>query len=263
MNQSKLILLIVGAAAIVFVGIFLAYQPKNTGKDAGGSVSVKTQPESGAPAKSAQGNQAEDLQKTKAPPDQAQSFSGCPDGQNITQTDERGRFKPTLDISNKTAVLDTSMGKIAIQIYDKDAPKTAENFICLIKKGYYNGVSFHRVARNFVIQAGDPTGTGAGGKSVYGDTFEDELYPDAPSYQAGYKKGVVAMANRGKNTNSSQFFIMLADRELLKNYTIFGKVISGLDVVDKIGAVPINPGPLGPEDGAPKTKIIIKSATIK
>lgn len=193
----------------------------------------------------------------------SQASSGCPNGQDVNSTDPvTGRFKPTIDISNKTVTLQTSMGNIIIELYDKDAPKTVENFICLAEKGYYNNVIFHRVAHGFVIQGGDPTGTGSGGQSIYGSPFEDELYPDTPSYQAGYLKGVVAMANSGANTNGSQFFIMLADHpELPHNYTIFGKVISGQDVVDKIGSLPVTPV-FGPDDGAPTQKVYIQKAVV-
>ena len=100
---------------------------------------------------------------------------------------------------------------------------------------FRSGVIFHRVIKGFMIQGGDPTGTGMGGP---GYKFEDELNPSTESYKAGYKKGVVAMANSGKNTNGSQFFIMLEDVPLEKNYTIFGKVVSGQEVVDKIGNLP-------------------------
>lgn len=128
--------------------------------------------------------------------------------------------------------LSTNFGDITFETYNNDAPKTVENFVALSKKGFYNGVIFHRVIKGFMIQGGDPTGTGMGGP---GYKFEDELNPSTPSYKAGYKKGVVAMANAGPNTNGSQFFIMLADYLLPNNYTIFGKVVSGQDVVDKIG----------------------------
>lgn len=173
-------------------------------------------------------------------------------------------FTPVIDIKNKTAVLDTSMGTIEAQLYDKDAPMTVQNFVCLIQKGYYDGITFHRVAHNFVVQAGDPTGTGSGGDSIYGGPFADELNPNAPSYKAGYVKGVLAMANAGPNTNTSQFFILTADHpELPHNYTIFGKVTVGMDVVDKIGSVPVKPGVFGPDDGAPLTPITINRASIK
>jgi peptidyl-prolyl cis-trans isomerase A (cyclophilin A) len=147
--------------------------------------------------------------------------------------------------SMNTITIETSMGKIVFQTYNDDAPKTVENFITLANKGFYNGVIFHRVISGFMIQGGDPTGTGTGGP---GYQFEDELNPNTPSYKAGYQKGVVAMANAGPNTNGSQFFIMLENNPLPNAYTIFGKVISGQDVVDSIGKVKTNSGdkPLSP-----------------
>lgn len=168
-----------------------------------------------------------------------------------------------VDTANKFVTLDvTNFGQIKLQLYDKDAPKTVENFLRLVNSNYYSCITFHRVAKGFVIQAGDPTGTGSGGDSAFGGTFADELNPSTPSYKAGYVKGVLAMANRGPNTNSSQFFIMLADGNLPHSYTIFGKVASGLDVVDKIGKVDINPGQFGATDGAPKVPVVISKATI-
>jgi cyclophilin family peptidyl-prolyl cis-trans isomerase len=134
-----------------------------------------------------------------------------------------------------SAAIHTAKGDIVVQLYNQDAPKTVTNFATLGKKGYYDGLTFHRVEPGFVIQGGDPNGNGTGGYSIYGQTFTDELDPNTPSYQAGYKEGVVAMANRGPNTNGSQFFIMLADNaQLPKNYTIFGKVTSGMEVVKQI-----------------------------
>ncbi|OGE81639.1 MAG: peptidylprolyl isomerase [Candidatus Doudnabacteria bacterium RIFCSPHIGHO2_01_FULL_43_23] len=151
-------------------------------------------------------------------------------------TSETDKYK------NKIAVLKTSMGDIELAFFPEDAPKAVENFIRLAESGYYNGVTFHRVVKDFVIQGGDPTGTGAGGESVFGPTFEDELDPSTPSYQRGYKKGVLAMANSGPNTNGSQFFILLKDNPLPHLYTIFGEVLSGQDVVDKIGLVEVGLG---------------------
>jgi len=136
--------------------------------------------------------------------------------------------------SMNTITLDTNMGKIVFETYNSDAPKTVENFITLAKKGFYDGIIFHRVIDGFMIQGGDPTGTGMGGP---GYKFADELDPNTASYKAGYQKGVVAMANSGPNTNGSQFFIMLQDYPLPNSYTIFGKVISGQEVVDAIGKV--------------------------
>ena len=161
------------------------------------------------------------------------------DDENINDTQmtsETDKYK------NKIAVLKTSMGDIELAFFPEDAPKAVENFIRLAESGYYNGVTFHRVVKDFVIQGGDPTGTGAGGESVFGPTCEDELDPSTPSYQRGYKKGVLAMANSGPNTNGSQFFILLKDNPLPHLYTIFGEVLSGQDVVDKIGLVEVGLG---------------------
>src|SRR3989344_1881555 len=119
----------------------------------------------------------------------------------------------------------------------KEKSEEVKNNIDLANKGFYNGIIFHRVIKGFMIQGGDPTGTGRGGP---GYTFEDELNPNTESYKNGYKRGVVAMANSGPNTNGSQFFIMHEDTPLPHSYTIFGKVISGMDVVDTIANVPVD-----------------------
>lgn len=137
--------------------------------------------------------------------------------------------------------LQTSLGDIKLEFYPNDAPKAVENFIKLASKGFYDGVTFHRVIPGFMIQGGDPLSKDANpdndGTGGPGYMFADELNTNTPSYQVGYKKGVLAMANAGPNTNGSQFFIMLADYPLPHNYTIFGKVVSGQEVVDKIGLV--------------------------
>ncbi len=139
----------------------------------------------------------------------------------------------------------TNLGDISFTTYDADAPLAVQNFINLAKKGFYTNVVFHRVIKGFMIQGGDPTGTGTGGP---GYSFKDELDPNTGSYKEGYKRGVVAMANAGPNTNGSQFFIMLQDTPLPHAYTIFGKVVSGQDVVDAIGNVKTdgNDRPLNP-----------------
>lgn len=150
--------------------------------------------------------------------------------------------------------LSTNFGDIVVQTIPSDAPKASTNFISLVEKGFYNNLTFHRVIKGFMIQGGDPKGTGTGGP---GYTFEDELDPNTPSAKAGYKKGVLAMANSGPNTNGSQFFIMLADYPLPHNYTIFGNVIGGQSVVDKIGLTKTGANDL------PVTPVIIKSAMVK
>ncbi len=133
---------------------------------------------------------------------------------------------PEAERTNKIVKIETDKGEIVIELYGDTAPKAVSNFITLIQSGFYNGLTFHRREEGFVIQGGDPNGNGTGGP---GYTFEDEL---TDSY--AYNRGIVAMANRGEDTNGSQFFIMLANVPLPKKYTIFGNVISGLDVVDQI-----------------------------
>src|SRR5437016_974443 len=128
------------------------------------------------------------------------------------------------------ATLHTNQGAIAIELFDDDAPKTVENFVSLARKGFYDGVIFHRVIPDFMIQGGDPTGTGSGGP---GYTFEDEFNDH------GVERGALAMANAGPNTNGSQFFIVTADAcpWLDGLHTVFGQVTSGMDVVDTISHV--------------------------
>src|SRR5215831_16135901 len=140
-------------------------------------------------------------------------------------------------MANRTAVIQTNKGTIRAELLEADAPKTTENFITLAQRGYYDGIIFHRVIRNFMIQGGDPTGTGRGGESAWGGRFDDEIERGSEVYKNGYRAGVVAMANAGPNTNGSQFFIMHTDNPLPPNYTIFGRVTQGQDVVNAIAAV--------------------------
>ena len=165
--------------------------------------------------------------------ERVEKHSSAPAAQS-QNTPAQNRNAPAPKNAGQIITLATSMGEIQFRVYDTDAPKTAENFITLAKKGFYDNLTFHRVIKGFMIQGGDPKGDGTGGP---GYTFADELNSAAASYQEGYKKGVVAMANAGPNTNGSQFFIMLADTALPHSYTIFGKVIKGQDVVDAIGSV--------------------------
>src|SRR4026208_407471 len=139
---------------------------------------------------------------------------------------------------NRTAVIQTNKGTIKFELLESDAPKTTENFISLAQRGYYDGVTFHRVIKGFMIQGGDPTGTGRGGESAAGGRFKDEINSSAAVYQRGYKAGTVAMANAGPNTNGSQFFIMHSDYGLPPNYTIFGRVTEGQEVVYAIATTP-------------------------
>ena len=154
--------------------------------------------------------------------------------------------------STYTAELETSLGNIVIELFTVKSPITVNNFVNLSNDGYYNDVIFHRVIKGFMIQGGDPSGTGHGDMGKYpGYDFEDEL--DNPM---NYEKGIVAMANRGPNTNGSQFFIMHEDYPLPYQYTIFGKVLSGLDVVDAIGNVPTG------ENDKPNEDVVILNIKI-
>lgn len=168
---------------------------------------------------------------------------------------------PQLDLASvkgPQATIKTNLGEIKIQLFEKQAPKTVNNFVQLAEKGYYDGVIFHRVIPDFMIQGGDPTGTGRGGKSIYGKAFEDEF-----SDQLFNFTGALSMANAGPNTNGSQFFIVSNEhvpanmieqmkvvgypQEIIDHYakvggtpwldhlhTVFGQVITGMDVVKKI-----------------------------
>ena len=154
------------------------------------------------------------------------------------------------------AEVNTTLGTFKIQLFASESPKTVNNFVFLSQQGYYNGVIFHRIIQSFMIQTGDPTGTGADP----GYSFADELPP-----KHSYDPGIVAMANSGPNTNGSQFFICTgADAKNLNsmpNYTQFGMVVEGMDIVQKIAAVPVGPGNPG-ETSRPVVPPVINSITI-
>ena len=154
-------------------------------------------------------------------------------------------------MDEKTIVLETNQGAIEIKLMPDVAPKACENFTKLIEKGYYNGLIFHRVIKGFMIQGGDPIGTGTGGESVWGKSFADEVNPkvqfDSP--------GILAMANSGPDSNGSQFFITTAKTGWLNmHHTIFGKVTAGYDVVEKIENTAV-----GASDKPVKTQKIVKA----
>jgi len=155
------------------------------------------------------------------------------------------------------AVIHPSMGDIELEFYNQDAPKTVKNFITLAHRKYFDGVLFHRVINRFVMQGGDPTGTGDGGESIYGKTFEDEIDSTSALYRRGYKRGIVGMANDGPNTNGSQCFIMHADYPLKPRYTIFANVVGGMDTVDKICSTKTDP------DDRPVEPVYIRKITLR
>jgi cyclophilin family peptidyl-prolyl cis-trans isomerase len=160
-------------------------------------------------------------------------------------------------MANRIAVIQTNKGTIRFELLETDSPKTTENFRLLAEKGYYDGVIFHRVIKGFMIQGGDPTGTGRGGASAWGGRFNDEIDRTSPLYQDKYRAGTVAMANAGPNTNGSQFFIMHVDYPLPPNYTKFGQVIEGQDVVNAIATTPAD------RNDKPLSDITIESVTIE
>lgn len=153
-----------------------------------------------------------------------------------------------------TASIVTSEGTIGVEFFAKDAPKTVNNFVCLARAGYFDNTPFHRIIDGFVIQGGDPTGTGSGSP---GYRFEDEPITKE------YEKGTLAMANSGPNTNGSQFFICTDNLKgkLPKNYTIFGKVVSGMDVVEKLNKTPVQKSRSG-EVSSPIEPVTLISATV-
>lgn len=142
-------------------------------------------------------------------------------------------------MEDNIVVLETNEGTIEIELMPEVAPMACKNFIGLVEKGYYDGLIFHRVIKDFMIQGGDPNGTGMGGESVWGVPFEDELSASVKFD----KPGILAMANAGPNTNGSQFFITTAPTPWLNmRHTIFGEVVAGYDVVKRIGDSPTGPG---------------------
>jgi len=154
----------------------------------------------------------------------------------VNMSDKVYDKQPDMNInmdSTYSAVIKTNLGDMTVEFFLDDAPMTVNNFVSLAKDGYYDNVIFHRVISGFMIQGGDPSGTGHGDYGKYpGYEFEDELNNQRP-----YEKGILAMANRGPNTNGSQFFIMHVDYPLPYSYTIFGSVTEGFDVIDKIASV--------------------------
>lgn len=159
-----------------------------------------------------------------------------------------------LEAANPIAIFKTTQGSFEIELRPDIAPKAVENFVTHAKNGYYDGLIFHRVIKNFMIQGGDPTGTGRGGESIWGKPFEDEFSPKA----LFDKPGILAMANAGRNTNGSQFFVTTVPTYWLNGrHTIFGYVTKGFDIVKKIENVPTARG------NKPLAEQKIESITIK
>ena len=183
-------------------------------------------------------------------------INNTPMEEEIMVYDKTYKNPPEFSIDvNKTytAEINTTSGLMTVELFTDIAPNTVNNFVALSEDGYYNNIIFHRVIKDFMIQGGDPSGTGHGEMGKYpGYEFGDELNNPMP-----YEKGILAMANRGPNTNGSQFFIMHSDYPLPYQYTIFGKVTQGLDVIDQIAMVETD------TSDKPLSDVIINSITIK
>lgn len=190
------------------------------------------------------------------------------------------QFSPVGE-DDPVVTMQTKMGDIVIRLFPEQAPKAVENFITHSKDGYYDGLTFHRVISDFMIQGGDPNGNGSGGESIWGGPFEDEFSPELANF-----RGALSMANSGPDTNGSQFFIVQAktvDEELIEQmkqagfpeiiinkykevggtpwldnkHTVFGQVIEGMDVVDKIASVEVNPTSSAPLQPVIINKIVV------
>lgn len=156
-------------------------------------------------------------------------------------------------MNHSRVILRTNYGDITLELTDDLTPRTVENFLGLIRKWYYDGVIFHRVIRDFMIQWGDPTGTGRGGESIFGEKFDDEFHPTLK-----HDKGVISMANAGPNTNGSQFFIVHAQNThyLDGRHSVFGRVIEGMEVVEDIANVPVD------RSDRPTSDVVIERAVV-
>ena len=172
---------------------------------------------------------------------------------NVVLNNNEKKYNSMSD-SITVAIIKTNMGTIEVELFADQTPKTVENFVGLAEKGYYNGIIFHRVIKDFMLQAGDPTGTGSGGASFWGGKFDDEIVSDLKHDTPG----MLSMANSGPNTNGSQFFItLIATSWLDGKHTIFGKVINGMDVVYAIGEVKTAAG------DKPVNEVVMEEVTIE
>ncbi|POS87054.1 peptidyl-prolyl cis-trans isomeras-like protein-like 2, partial [Erysiphe pulchra] len=174
-------------------------------------------------------------------------------GERALLSEEEYMLRPKRVKNKGYARIETNLGSVNIELHTDTAPRAVWNFVQLSKKGYYNGVIFHRNIPNFMIQGGDPTGTGKGGSSIWGQNFRDEF--DGPLTHDS--RGIVSMANKGKNTNSSQFFITYkATRHLDRKHTIFGRIVDGFAVLDKLEKV------TGDKENRPLEDIVMEKVVI-
>lgn len=164
-----------------------------------------------------------------------------------------------MPIDEMSVTIHTSLGDLKFEIFCDTAPRTSFNFLALVASEYYEGSNFHRNMRGFMIQGGDPEGTGKGGESIWGGTFEDEFHPD----NLHDKRGCLSMANKGPGTNRSQFFITYERQPHLNNvYTVFGRMLDGWDVLDQMERLPVQGGPKKSQASRPLNPPVIKSITI-
>lgn len=174
-------------------------------------------------------------------------------GERAILSQDEWMLKPKRVKIKGYARVETNLGDLTIELQTETAPKAVWNFVKLSQRGYYRDVKFHRNIKNFMIQGGDPTGTGRGGQSIWGKNFQDEF--DGPLVHNA--RGIMSMANKGKNTNSSQFFITYKPaKHLDRKHTIFGKVVDGLDVLDKMEATPVD------EANRPLKELVIKDVVV-
>ena len=208
-----------------------------------------TQGSSQAPATAAAGDGAEVAESPEA--------AGAAENEPVTTVRKQYSAAPEQVIDpSKTyiATIETTKGTMTAELYAQDAPITVNNFVVLARDGFYNGVRFHRIVSGFMVQTGDPQGTGTGGP---GYSFEDE------PVTRDYLRGTLAMANSGPDTNGSQFFIVHQDTQLDKKYTIFGKVTEGLETLDAIASVPVTTNPMTGENSQPQEEVTITGVSIE
>ncbi len=211
-----------------------------------GFIAYKQRPQPSAPPTPEAETSTSPSSVTDNPAPMPKDTAARPDGITAPQS-------VTIDVAKKySAIVHTTKGDMTVELAAAATPKTVNNFVYLARAHFYDNTIFHRVIKGFMIQGGDPQGTGMGGP---GYKFADE------SFTGEYTKGTIAMANAGPNTNGSQFFIMHADYALPKNYVIFGKVTKGLEVVDAIATSPVTRSDSG-ENSKPVEPVTVKSVEI-
>jgi cyclophilin family peptidyl-prolyl cis-trans isomerase len=225
------------ATVLLLTGFLAACGKKNESGSTGATMAAPTQNAAGADVTSGCWKATDRVQSSKQP--------------------MQWKHPPAMIVDpakHYTATITTNKGSFTVEFYPQDAPQTVNNFVCLAKAGYYENTPFHRIISGFVIQGGDPTGTGTGNP---GYQFADE------PIKRNYELGTLAMANSGPNTNGSQFFVVVGPQgqALPKQYTIFGKVTAGMDVVDAIAQVPTKTTDTGQQD-VPVDPIVLQSVTI-